>query len=171
MIKERIQALRQRMLEKNIDMYLIPTSDYHESEYVGKHFAAREFMSGFTGSAGTLIVGKEEAGLWADGRYFIQAENQIKGTGITLYKMGVEGVPTVEEFLTKEMPEGGTLGFDGKVVNAKLGRRIEDKLKEKKVQIAFEDDLVDELWEDRPELSAEPAFLLDVKYSGKSTED
>lgn len=171
MIKERIQALRKRMLEKNIDMYMIPTSDYHESEYVGEHFAARQFMSGFTGSAGTLIVGKDEAGLWADGRYFIQAENQIKGTGITLYKMGVEGVPSVEEFLTNQMPEGGILGFDGKVVNARLGKRLEDKLKEKSVQIAFDEDLVDELWENRPELSAEPAFLLDVKYSGKSTED
>ena len=171
MIRERIDALRERMIEKNIDVYYIPTADFHQSEYVGDYFTARKYMSGFTGSAGMLIVTKEKAGLWTDGRYFIQAENQLKDSGIELYKMGLEGVPTISEFILNEIPENGTVGFDGRVVDAKFGKMLEDKLKKKQAKIIYEEDLVDKIWSDRPAISAKPAFLLDVKYAGKSRED
>ncbi|EPZ59462.1 creatinase/Prolidase N-terminal domain protein [[Clostridium] sordellii ATCC 9714] len=95
MIKERLAKLREYMSEKNIDAYIIPSSDNHQSEYVGDHFKCREFISGFTGSAGTVVVTMEEAGLWTDGRYFIQAEKELEGSTIKLFKMGEEGVPTL----------------------------------------------------------------------------
>lgn len=168
MIKQRIDELRNRMKQNKIDIYLVPTADFHQSEYVGEHFSARKFMSGFTGSAGSLVVTLEEAGLWTDGRYFIQAEQQLKDSGITLYKMGVEGVPTLEEFILAHLEEGGVLGFDGRVIDANLGQQLERKLQMKNATISCELDLVDQVWENRPELSKEPIFLLDVKYAGKS---
>lgn len=171
MIKERIKSLRKLMEEKKIDIYLIPTSDFHESEYVGDFFKARKYMSGFTGSAGTLLVTKTEAGLWADGRYFIQAQQQLEGSDIELYRMGTERVLTVEEFIADKMPQGGTLGFDGRVINTLMGTKLEEKLKKKDATIQSQEDLVDLVWEDRPALSSEPAFMLDTKYSGKSMAD
>ena len=107
MSAERIEALRAKMQERNIDMYIVPTSDFHESEYVGDYFKARKYLTGFTGSAGTAVVTKEEAGLWADGRYFIQAERQLAGGPVALYRMGEEGVPTVKEFVEKNLPQIG----------------------------------------------------------------
>lgn len=169
MIKKHLDELRKLMKQHNIDVYLIPTADFHQSEYVGAYFTARKFMSGFTGSAGTLVVTQKEAGLWTDGRYFIQAEHQLMGSGIDLYKMGVKGVATLEEFIIDKLPEGGTLGFDGRVVDSRLGRNLEEKIQCKKASIAYEEDLVDAVWGDRPALSKEPAFLLEEKYSGKST--
>ena len=103
MIKQRLEALRQLMQERNIDIYIVPTSDFHESEYVGDYFKARMFLTGFTGSAGTAVVTKTEAGLWTDGRYFIQAANQLEGSTIELYKMGEENVPTVSEFIKEKL--------------------------------------------------------------------
>lgn len=169
MMKERIHHLRALMAENHIDAYIVPTSDFHESEYVGDYFKARKYMSGFTGSAGTLVVTLNEAGLWTDGRYFIQAARQLDGSDITLYKMGEEGVPAIEEFLQDKMPEHGVLGFDGRVINTRLGLKLKDKLTDKNVTVAYEKDLVDSIWTDRPNLPKEPAFLLDVKYAGKSS--
>ena len=105
MVAERIEALRAEMQKRNVDMYIVPTSDFHESEYVGDYFKARKYMTGFTGSAGTAVITATEAGLWTDGRYFIQAEKQLKGTPVTLYPMGEEGVPTVKEYVEKNLPE------------------------------------------------------------------
>ena len=99
MIKERLRQLREKMEERGIDVYVVPTSDFHESEYVGEHFKARKFITGFTGSAGTAVITKTEAGLWTDGRYFIQAAAQLEGSSVELYKMGIEGVPTIKEFI------------------------------------------------------------------------
>lgn len=169
MMKERIHHLRALMAENHIDAYIVPTSDFHESEYVGDYFKARKYMSGFTGSAGTLVVTLNEAGLWTDGRYFIQAARQLDGSDITLYKMGEEGVPAIEEFLQDKMPEHGVLGFDGRVINTRFGLKLKDKLTDKNVTVAYEKDLVDSIWTDRPNLPKEPAFLLDVKYAGKSS--
>lgn len=169
MMKERIHHLRALMAENHIDAYIVPTSDFHESEYVGDYFKARKYMSGFTGSAGTLVVTLTEAGLWTDGRYFIQAARQLDGSEITLYKMGEEGVPAIEEFLQDKMPEHGVLGFDGRVINTRFGLKLKDKLTDKNVTVAYEKDLVDSIWTDRPNLPKEPAFLLDVKYAGKSS--
>jgi Xaa-Pro aminopeptidase len=168
MIKERLQHLRALMAENQMDAYIIPTSDFHESEYVGDYFKARKYMSGFTGSAGTLVVTLKEAGLWTDGRYFIQAARELADTTITLYKMGEEGVPTIEEFLKDHLPQDGTLGFDGRLVNASFGLKLAEELAFKNIKIKYDKDLVDSIWTDRPSLPKEPAYLLDEKYSGKS---
>ncbi len=168
MINSRIQALRGQMEAEGIDIYLVPTADFHESEYVGEYFKARRFITGFTGSAGTAVITKTESGLWTDGRYFIQAANQLKGSEVQLYKMGVEGVPTVEEFVKEKLSEGGCLGFDGRVVNTTEGRRLEAMVKAKGGHLKVDTDLIDRIWEERPPLSKEPAWLLDEKYAGES---
>ena len=113
MIQERLKALRAEMEKRGITVYVVPTADFHESEYVGDHFKARKFITGFTGSAGTAVITLDEAGLWTDGRYFVQAENQLKDSTVTLYRMGEEGVPIVDEFVKDRLKEGGCLGFDG----------------------------------------------------------
>lgn len=170
-IKDRVEQLRKLMESKGIDAYIIPSADYHQSEYVGEFFKSRQFISGFTGSAGTVIVTKEEAGLWTDGRYFIQAEQQLENSGIKLFKMGEEGVPTTEEYLVKNMKKNSTLGFDGRAISAAEAIRLEEKLKSNKVKIEPKYDLINDIWKDRPSISKEKAFLLDVKYAGKSFEE
>lgn len=168
-IKNRILELRRLMAEKNIDVYLIPSSDNHQSEYVGDHFKSRAYLSGFTGSAGTLIVSQTEAGLWTDGRYFIQAKAQLAGSGITLYKMGNPGVPTIDDYLEAAVPENGTLGFDGRVISVSQGKNFLQKLAQKHAKIESDYDLVDAIWTDRPAMSDAPIFLLEEKYTGEST--
>ncbi len=169
MIPQRLEKLRGLMAQRGIDAYIVPTSDFHESEYVGDYFKARKYMSGFTGSAGTLVVTAKEACLWTDGRYFIQAANQLKDTTVTLMKMGEEGTPAIEDYLYNVVPAKGKLGFDGRVMTAALGRALIERLADKKAVLSTGEDLVGMIWEDRPALSAEPAFLLDEKYTGKST--
>ena len=171
MIKQRIENIRDLMKEKNIYAYIVPSSDYHQSEYVGDYFKSREFMSGFTGSAGTLIISMDEAGLWTDGRYFIQAENELKDSGIKLFKMGEEGVPTIEEYLLEKLPKNSTLGFDGRVMSVKEGQSLANKLAFKGINIEYKYDLVNDIWEDRCSLPTEKAFLLGVEYSGESFSD
>lgn len=171
MIKQRIENIRDLMKEKNIYAYIVPSSDYHQSEYVGDYFKSREFMSGFTGSSGTLIISMDEAGLWTDGRYFIQAEQELKDSGIKLFKMGEEGVPTIEEYLLEKLPKNSTLGFDGRVMSVKEGQSLANKLAFKGINIEYKYDLVNDIWEDRCSLPTEKAFLLDVEYSGESFSD
>ena len=168
MIKQRIENIRDLMKEKNIYAYIVPSSDYHQSEYVGDYFKSREFMSGFTGSAGTLIISMDEAGLWTDGRYFIQAEQELKDSGIKLFKMGEEGVPTIEEYLLEKLPKNSTLGFDGRVMSVKEGQSLANKLAFKGINIEYKYDLVNDIWEDRCSLPTEKAFLLGTEYSGES---
>ena len=167
-VKERIAKLREAMSKSGLDGYLVPTADFHESEYVGAHFKARAWLSGFQGSAGTLLVEKESARLWTDGRYFIAAAQQLEGSGIELMRMGEEGVPTLEEYLEKSLPQGGALGFDGRVVNANLGERLMRILRKKEGRLETQGDLVDEVWKDRPPLSARAAYFLEEKYAGES---
>lgn len=157
------------MAQRGIDIYVVPTSDFHDSEYVGEHFKARKFITGFTGSAGTAVITMTEAGLWTDGRYFVQAERQLEGSTVTLYRMGEEGVPTVDEFLAEKLPENGCLGFDGRVIGGTWGRRMEKLAEKKNGTIHCNEDLIDIIWEDRPALSKEPVFILEEKYAGKST--
>ena len=159
MVKERIEELRKLMKEHGIDLYIIPTSDYHQSEYEGEYFGARKYMSGFTGSAGTLIVGLDEARLWVDGRYHIQAEKQTANTGITLMKMGLAGVDTINEYLEKNADK--TVGFDGRVMSYQEVLNMKNK-------VISNVDLVNEIWHDRPSISHEPAFIYDEKYCGES---
>ena len=169
MITERLAALRQEMKARGIDIYVIPTADFHESEYVGEYFKARKYITGFTGSAGVAVVTLTEAGLWTDGRYFVQAERQLAGSTVTLYRMGEEGVPTVDEFIAAKLPENGCLGFDGRVINAAWGEKLEKIAEEKHASMHVNEDLIDLIWTDRPALSKEPMFILEEKYSGKST--
>ena len=170
MIKLRLQALRNEMAKRNIAIYIVPTADFHESEYVGEYFTARKYMTGFTGSAGIAVITMTEAGLWTDARYFIQAAKQLEGSTVTLYKMGEEGVPTVNEYLEKTLEEGQTLGFDGRVVNSAWGKKLEDLVTEKNGKLAVDEDLVDIIWTDRPALSAQPVRVLDFEYTGKTTQ-
>ena len=171
MIKQRIENIRDLMKEKNIYAYIVPSSDYHQSEYVGDYFKSREFMSGFTGSSGTLIISMDEVGLWTDGRYFIQAEQELKDSGIKLFKMGEEGVPTIEEYLLEKLPKNSTLGFDGRVMSVKEGQSLANKLAFKGINIEYKYDLVNDIWEDRCSLPTEKAFLLGTEYSGESFSD
>ena len=167
MIKDRISSLRSIMSEERIDMYIIPTSDFHNSEYVGEYFTARAYMSGFTGSAGTLVVTADFAGLWTDGRYFLQAADQLKGTGIELMKMGCEGVPTIAQYISANI-KGGILGFDGRVLSLSEGKSYAEAAEEGGGQVRPDIDLVDRIWTDRPGLSANPIFTLDEAYAGES---
>jgi Xaa-Pro aminopeptidase len=170
-VPERISALRSLMEEKGYDVYLVPTDDSHQSEYVGEYFKARAFITGFTGSAGTAVITKTDAGLWTDGRYFIQAAAQLEGSGITLFKAGQPDVPTIEAYITDVIPEGGTLGFDGRVVAMGQGQALKAALAAKNARIDYSEDLIDRIWEDRPALSTKPAFALGVEYTGESTAD
>ena len=167
MINDRIAKLRSVMKERGIYAYIIPSADYHQSEYVGEFFKGRQFISGFTGSAGTVVITEEKAILWTDGRYFLQAEKELEGTCVELYKMGQENVPTTFEYIEKEVPAGSKIGFDGRAISAGMGKDLEDTLAKKDITISYEGDLLDEVWEDRPALSDAKAFLLDVKYSGE----
>lgn len=169
MIPERLTALREEMKRRSIDIYVVPTADFHESEYVGEHFKARKFITGFTGSAGTAVITLKEAGLWTDGRYFVQAEKQLEGSTVTLYRMAEEGVPAVEEFVKDKLPQGGCIGFDGRTVNGAWGEKFAAIAEEKNGSLFVGEDLIDLIWTDRPELSRAPLFILEEKYSGKST--
>ncbi|MBU3841571.1 MAG: aminopeptidase P family protein [Candidatus Fusobacterium pullicola] len=169
-ITERIAKLKELMKERGIDYYIIPSADYHQSEYVGDYFKGREWISGFTGSAGTVVVTQNEVGLWTDGRYFIQAEKQLQGSGITLFKMGEEGVPTFIQYIVNNIQSGETLGFDGKVLATNTVLNFEAKFKDKKVNFNFEFDLVGEIWRDRPSLPASQVFVLEEKFTGESVE-
>lgn len=169
MIQERLQALRAEMTKRGIDIYIVPTADFHESEYVGAYFKARAFLTGFTGSAGTAVVTQKAAGLWTDGRYFVQAERQLEGSGITLFRMAEEGVPTIEEYIADELFEGGCLGFDGRVVNSAWGAKLAAIAEKKQGRILVEEDLVGLIWTDRPALSKTAPFILEEKYTGRST--
>ena len=168
MVKERIEKLRKLLIEKDIFAYVVPSADYHQSEYVGDYFKSREFISGFTGSAGTIVVTRDEAGLWTDGRYFIQAQKELEGSGIKLFKMGEEGVPTVESYLLEHVSENTNIGFDGRVISAKQGKELEVKLNDKNISIKYEEDLIDQIWTNRYSLENKKAFLLDIKYAGES---
>lgn len=165
----KIGQLRDRMKELGIDAYLVPTADFHESEYVGEFFKCRHFLTGFNGTAGTAVITMDKAGLWTDGRYFVQAEEQLSGSEIKLYRMGEPEFPTLDEFLEEELPVDGCLGFDGRVVNSELGYGLRNLLQEKNVTINCSKDLVGEIWTSRPAMSCEPIWSLDVKYAGKST--
>ena len=170
-IRDRLDALRKLMKERGMDAYMIPTADFHESEYVGEHFKCREYMTGFTGSAGTALITMDEACLWVDGRYYVQAAAQLKDSTVTMMKMGQEGVHSLRAYLEDKMPEGGCLGFDGRVVNAAEGLALEEMLRERGARISYGEDLAGMIWQERPELSAEPAWVLDERYAGKSALD
>lgn len=170
-IVERLQALRGEMAAQGIDAYVVPSSDPHQTEYVAAHWRCREWVSGFTGSVGTVAVLSEKAGLWADGRYFIQAERELQGTGIDLYKMQVSGVPDLVDWLVEEVPEGGIVAIDGRQLSAKMGDEWRKKLESKNITLKIKIDLISGLWTDRPEVPSTPIFRHDVAYAGRSAQD
>lgn len=167
-VQERIRRLRKLMEERGMDGYLVPTSDDHETEYTGAHFACREYITGFTGSAGTALITRDWAGLWTDGRYFVQAAAQLAGSGVELMKSGQPGVPALTEYLAEHLPDGGVLGFDGRVIHAQMAAEMADALFEKKISFSGTEDLIGIIWEGRPALAAEPIWVLEEKYAGKS---
>lgn len=169
MDSKRITALRAIMKRDGIDYYYIPTADFHESEYVVEYFKARKFITGFTGSAGVAVIGQEEAWLWTDGRYFIQAANQIEGSGFGLMKMGQEGVPTVMQYLGEKLQEGQCIGFDARVVNTNDAKEFAKIAAKKHGSLKTDNDLLDEVWTDRPALVHQPADVLKDEFNGEAT--
>lgn len=167
-VTDRIAALRGEMKREGIDIWIVPSADYHQSEYVGSYFKARQYMTGFTGSAGTAVFTQDKACLWTDGRYFIQAEKELKGSGITLCKMGEPDCGTIEEFLEEELPEAGVIGFDGRTVGIGEGKGYENAAARKKGSVSWKYDLVGRVWKNRPSLPEEKAFPLEEKYAGES---
>lgn len=168
-VNEKIAALRGEMAKANVDALVIPTSDPHMSEYIPEAWKARKEFSGFTGSAGTLVVTTEESGLWTDGRYFIQAETQLSGSEIKLFRMREKGVPTVEEYLA-DTQAGKTVAVDGAIYPAASGLLLQEKLEKVGASLVSED-LVMPVWENRPELPHTPAYVLNVKYAGLSPKE
>ena len=170
-INERISSLRKLMSEKGIDAYIIPTYDPHQSEYVGDHWKSRIWISGFTGSAGTVVVTMKEAGLWTDGRYFIQAANQIANSEIKLFKMGIPGVPSYMDWLKDNLCEGKTIGFDGKLFPQSDVKQMEKKVSYKNIKINEEYDFISKIWTDRPALPMDNIFIHDTVYTGKTAKE
>jgi len=165
---EKISKLRNLMNEGKIDAYIVPSPDYHQSEYVAEHFKARHFMSGFTGYAGTLVVSADESVLWTDGRYFTQAEIQLTGSEVKLFKMNESGVPNILQYLRTKLQENACLAFDGRTIALGQGKDFENLLAEKKGSIKYNLDLVDRIWNDRPSLPCTSVFIHDLKYCGES---
>ena len=167
-INERLAALRAEMKKDGIDWYIVPSGDCHGSEYLSDYFRTMRFISGFTGSAGTVLVGRETALLWTDGRYFIQAERELSGSEFKLMRMAQAGVPTVAEYLTAELKDGEVLGFDGRMTTVKLVEEWEKALEGKKISFKAGRDLLGAIWTERPAQLFSKPFLLDVKYTGRS---
>ncbi|ATV59734.1 aminopeptidase P family protein [Fusobacterium pseudoperiodonticum] len=163
-INKRIEAARKSMKKHKVDAYIVTSSDYHQSEYIGEYFQGRQYLSGFTGSAGILVIFNDEACLWTDGRYHIQAENQLKGSEIKLFKQGNTGVPTYKEYIVSKLAENSKIGIDAKIL---LSSDVNEILSKKKFKIV-DFDLLAEVWEKRPALAAEKIFILEDKYTGKS---
>ncbi|MCH5204859.1 MAG: aminopeptidase P family protein [Oscillospiraceae bacterium] len=156
------------MCREKVYAVIVPTSDYHSSEYVSSHFKLREYLSGFTGSAGTLVVTLDSAALWTDSRYFLQAERELSGSGIELMKMGENSTPKIEKFLLEKMPENSVLGFDGRTLSYEFVKRLSKTLSEKNISLSAETDFGELVWEDRPPLSAKPVFELSEGICGVS---
>ena len=166
-MRKQIEDLREKMREKKTDAYIIPTTDFHGSEYVNDYFKCREFVSGFTGSAGTLVVTEDAAALWTDGRYFLQAERELAGSEIMLMREGEPDVPEITEWLRQRLTSGKaqTVGFDGRIVSAKFGEKIKEHF-----NVEAELDLAGEIWAERPELMASEIYPLALRVTGESSE-
>ena len=168
MINERISKLRDLMKKENLSAFIIPSSDNHQSEYVGDHFKSREFMSGFTGSAGTLVVTLKEAGLWTDGRYHLQAEKELKNTEVKLFKMGNPDVISYTTWIKNSLTKGDTVGFNGLVFSVSQYKNLCKDLNSLGIEVKGVSDLIDVIWEGRPGIPCNKIFDHDIKYSGES---
>jgi Xaa-Pro aminopeptidase len=170
-VNDKIQLLREHMKKNGLDAYIIPSSDPHLSEYVADHWKARAWISGFTGSAGTFVAAMDESGLWTDGRYFIQAEKQLAGSEIKLYKMGNHGVPSYTEWIAEKLKNGDCVGFNGRTVSVFDFREMERKLSAKGIRIDKSHDLVGSIWDNRPQIPSDMIFCHDIKYTGMSAKE
>ena len=170
-IPERLRALRKAMVQHQISAYLVPSSDPHQSEYVAPRWETRAWLSGFDGSAGTLVVTHEEAGIWTDSRYFIQAEAQLAGTGVSLQKQRIPHAPEHVAWLAQHLKSGQRLGFDGRVVSLSQARLLKRKLTPKGIQLEASHDLAEMVWSDRPALPSSTIFDFGLQYAGASRED
>lgn len=168
-IANRIEQLKGKMIDKGFDAYIIPSSDPHMSEYVAPRWEGRKWASGFTGSAGTLVITRTESGLWTDGRYHIQAENQLKGSGIHLFKSGLDGVADYPDWLADTLGKGSVVGVFGQLFSVSGIRRLEKKLAPKGISVNKEHDLLEGLWTDRPDIPLNPIYIHELVYAGKST--
>lgn len=166
-VRERIAKLKDLMKSRKIDAFIVPSYDAHQSEYVADHWKCREWITGFTGSAGTAVITLDECGLWTDGRYFIQAENELKGSGVKLFKMREPGVPTFYEWIADVLPKNSNVGIDAKIFPLEVVNTMKDKFKAKNINIK-DGDLIDQIWNDRPLMPMSVAYDHDVKYCGKS---
>ena len=166
-----LNNLREVMKKENVDYYIIPSGDSHQSEYVPEYYKGRAYVSGFTGSAGTLLVGIEESYLWTDGRYFIQAEKELNGSGIKLMKMNIPGYPSLIEWIKNNVKEGKTLAFDGSTISTNEYKNYQELSKKNGFNIKMDRDLLNEIWSNRPELSKEKIFIHDTKYCGRCTSE
>lgn len=167
-IKERILRIRESMDQSGVAAYIVPSQDPHLGEYVGEHFKSRQWISGFTGSAGTVVFTSEKAGLWTDGRYYIQAEKQLQGTGIELFRAADIGVPTYTQWLNTELKENDTIGFDGRLFSEAAVEKMEKELMDKSIKINSNLELINPIWIDRPGIPSDEIFIHDTKYCGKS---
>lgn len=167
----KLKKLRDVMKKYNINYYIIPSADPHQSEYVSEYYRGRAEVSGFTGSAGTLLVGEKEAKLWIDGRYFIQAAEQLQGTGIDLMKMATPGYDTINQWVEKNIKENDTLGFDGSCYSTNQYKELLKIAKKNNFNINMDKDLLEEIWSDRPSLPEDKIFVHDEKYCGKSVKE
>ena len=167
-MNKKLDALRQEMKKENIQAYIVPTSDDHDTEYVCSHFMSRSYLSGFTGSAGTLVVGLDQAALWTDGRYFIQAKDQLAGSGIDLMKMGVEGTPSISAYIVDHLSSGSVVGFDGRLFSEAMVEIYEEAFDKKDLILKTDLDLVDRIWKDRPVLPHTSTFHFEKEYAGKT---
>jgi len=170
-IKSRIESLRSLMKERSIDAFIIPSSDNHGSEYVSDYFRVRQWISGFTGSAGTVVITEKEAHLWVDGRYFLQGEQQIQGTEYILERMGEPGVKTYTQWICDNVKTGGTVSFNGKVFTVSQLHDLEESFKEKGIKTKPEEDIFDIIWKDRPTMPNKKIFIHEDSYAGKTVEE
>ncbi len=167
-IKERIHALRMAFRPNNIKAFIIPSTDPHLSEYVAPYWMSREWISGFTGSAGTVVILMDKAGLWTDSRYFLQAEKELEGSGITLYKEMLPETPSITKFLCQNLKPGESVSIDGKMFSVQQVEQMKEDLAPYQLQVNLFGDPLKNIWKDRPSMPDAPAFIYDVKYAGKS---
>lgn len=165
---QRVDALRTLLKKEGINAFIIPSTDPHLSEYVAPHWQSREWISGFTGSAGTVVITEEQAGLWTDSRYFLQAARQLEGSGIDLYKEMLPETPSIPTFLKTSLGTGAVVGIDGKVFSTEEAKQLQDELKENGITIKSVEDPMNKIWEDRPAIPEGPAFIYENQYAGKS---
>lgn len=167
-VQERIAALRELMQQHKIDAWITPSADPHQSEYVAERWKTRAWISGFTGSAGTVVITQNQAGLWTDSRYYLQADRELAGAGIALFKIGQPDVPSYNDWLAQELPEHAAIGFDGQVFSAAQGEQLQKAVSAKHMQLVYQQDLIAQIWQDRPAMPAKPVMVLELEFAGES---